>query len=315
MNIPTVLFVDDEAYILEALKRLFIDGDFKVLTAANAEEALDCFQNNEIAVIVTDNQMSGMRGIDLLSKVREISPDTIRILMTGYADLNIAVEAINTGEVFKLIVKPWRHKEFENILQEALNRYSLLHTIKRSDEATLLSIAQTVELKDPYTRGHCDRVARYAMLIAEALGYSDDDKSRIKYGSWLHDCGKIGVPEAILNKTGCPDSGELGVLRKHPVWGADVARQAQLDNMIVNIILHHHERYGGGGYPEGLSGERIPREARIVAVADVFDALTTDRPYRKGFSPQQAFDVLETMKDVQLDAELVEIFKGKFDSP
>jgi putative nucleotidyltransferase with HDIG domain len=309
MNPDTILFVDDEKNILKSVSRLFADKDCHFLTASNSKEALQIISDTNIAVIVTDNMMPGMKGVELLSVVKDISPDTVRILMTGQADLPTAIAAINTGEVFKLVLKPWDNTELIDIVQQARDRYLFTTSLKRTDEATLLSLAQTIELKDPYTRGHCDRVAQYAIAIAEALEFTEEDMVKIKYGCWLHDCGKIGVPESILNKNGPPEPDELKILRKHPGWGADVANQAKLDPVIVNIILYHHEQFGGGGYPRGICGKDIPIEARIVAVADVFDALTTDRPYRKGFSFEKAIAMLDSMKGSHLEAELVDIFK------
>ena len=313
MNPDAVLFVDDEEYVLQAVSRLFDEEEIRLLKAANSQEALNLFTNNSIAVIVSDNLMPGMKGVELLSKVKTISPDTVRILMTGNADLATAIEAINTGEVFKFIVKPWNNDELVAIVLESQKRHQLLKSLKKTDESTLLSLAQTIELKDPYTRGHCDRVAKFALLIADHLSISSEIKSNIKYGSWLHDCGKIGIPEAILNKPGPLDESEIVILHKHPGLGADVALQAKLDVTVINIILYHHEWYGGEGYPKGIAGKEIPLEARIVSVADVFDALTSDRPYRKGFRVDDAFKMIEGMKHIQLDPQLVDIFKEVYE--
>jgi putative two-component system response regulator len=174
-------------------------------------------------------------------------------------------------------------------------------------EGALRSIAQAIELKDPYTRGHCDRVARYALLIAERLGLSEDRKREIKYGSWLHDCGKIGVPEAILNFEGPLTEDQLEVVRNHPRWGAEVARQAGLSETVIAIIFHHHEREDGKGYPAGLRGPAIPLEARIVAAADTVDAVTTDRPYRKGNDPEVARRFLLSLRGKALAPDITDI--------
>ncbi len=303
-----VLFVDDEENILNSIKRLFADNDIRILSAANAQEAVKLLKREDVSVIVTDNLMPGMKGLELLSKVKEISPDTVKILMTAHADLATAIDAINNGEVFRFIVKPWENNVFINIVEDGINRYRVAQSLKKADEATLLSLAQTIELKDPYTRGHCDRVAGYAMMIAESLNLSERTKKEIKHGSWLHDCGKIGVPEEILNYNGRLDEKGYEIIKKHPQWGADVARKAQLSKEVINIILYHHERYDGLGYPSGISGNNIPLEARIVSIADVFDALTTDRPYRKGYNMEKTLSIIESMKGNDLDPELVDTF-------
>ena len=303
-----VLLVDDEANILNALARLFLDRDVRVLRAGNGEEALGIVRREPVAVVVTDNLMPGMRGVELLTRVRDLSPDTVRVLLTGYADLPTAIEAINRGEVFRFHVKPWVDEEIIGTVEEGVRRYRLVRSLRHGDEAALRSIAQTIELKDPYTRGHCDRVAAFAMTIAEALRLPEETRRAIKHGSWLHDCGKIGVPEAILNRPGKLPAADFDVVKKHPGWGAEVARQANLSQEVVNIILYHHERIDGRGYPTGAKGAEIPLEARIVAVADVFDAMSTDRPYAKGYDRAEAMREMGVLRGAALDPQLVDIF-------
>ncbi len=308
MSNDIVLLVDDEKNILNSIERLFSEDDLNILKAGNAEEAMEFVGSENIAVLVSDNQMPGMNGIELLSKVRAASPDIIRILMTAYADLPTAIDAINRGEVFRFIVKPWDDNDFIRTVKEGLDRFRIIRALKRADEATLLSLARTIELKDKYTRGHCDRVAAYAVAIAEALDFPEEKKRDIRHGGWLHDCGKIGIPESILNKPGALDDKEFEIIKKHPAWGADVAKQAQLSEVIVNIILYHHERYDGKGYPSGIRGADIPVEARIVAIADVFDAVTSDRSYRKAYSMEKGMGIILSMKDSSFDPEIVDLF-------
>ena len=305
-----ILFVDDEEYILEIASQIFMESGIEILTARNAAEALDVVRTHEIAVLVSDNHMPGMRGIDLLSRVKALSPETVKILMTGFADLETALEAINRVEVFRFIVKPWENTQLVGLVEDALKRYRLIKSIIRGDENTMRSLVHALELKDPYTRGHSERVARYALLIARHLGLDEDELKAIRYGSWLHDCGKIGVSENILNNEGPLDEADIHIIRNHPLWGADVARKARLSDMIVNIILSHHERYDGKGYPSGLQAEEIPLEARIVSVADIYDALTTERPYRKAYTPELALEMLVSMKKSVLDPKLVECFSS-----
>ncbi len=303
-----VLLVDDEANILNALARLFLDRDVRVLRAGNGEEALGIVRKEPVAVVVSDNLMPGMRGVELLSRVRDLSPDTVRVLLTGYADLPTAIEAINRGEVFRFHVKPWVDEEIVHTVEEGVRRYQVVRSLRDGDEATLRSIAQTIELKDPYTRGHCDRVAAFALNIAEALHLPEGTRRAIRHGSWLHDCGKIGVPEAILNFPGKLSAADFEVVMKHPGWGAEVGRQANLPQEVINIILYHHERFDGRGYPTGAKGTEIPLEARVVAVADVFDAMSTDRPYAKGYDRPEAMRVMGVLRGAALDPQLVDIF-------
>ena len=303
-----ILFVDDETYVLTALKRIFADESVPLFFAGNAQEALACFEHTAPAVVVSDERMPGISGIELLSRIKTLAPDTVRIMLTAHADLPTALAAINSGEVFRFVTKPWDEKELLTTVREAVARHRLLRSLRSGNEATIRSLAQAVELKDPYTRGHCDRVAGYALGLAASLGLSDDRQREIRFGSWLHDCGKIGVPEEILNHPGSLDEKATDLIRRHPEWGAEVARQAGLSTGIVNIILYHHEHFDGQGYPQGLSGADIPLEARIVTVADVYDAITTERPYNPAHSRDEAFAILVRLAGSVLDPKLVNLF-------
>jgi len=183
-----------------------------------------------------------------------------------------------------------------------------MRSLRRADEYSLYSLAQTIELKDPYTKGHCDRVAKYAVALSEAMGLEEEIKGHIKHGSWLHDCGKIGVPEAILNDTGALTDDQMAIVKKHPCWGAEVARLAHLPEAVTNIILYHHERYDGQGYPTGLKGSEIPIEARIVNVADIYDALTSDRSYRGQMTQEEAMEIMKGNKGTYSDPCIIEAF-------
>jgi putative nucleotidyltransferase with HDIG domain len=304
----TILFVDDEDYVLNAVARVFIGSTWRILRAASAEEALHIIGKEEIAVLVSDNLMPGIKGVDLLSRVKTISPDTVKILMTGHADMPTAIEAINKGEVFRFVEKPWDNNVLINTVTEGIERHRLLRSLRKNDEAVTRSLAQTIELKDHCTRGHCDRVAKYALLLAKTLGVSSEMQKGIVYGSWLHDCGKIGVSEAILNNPSCLSEEEWLTVKQHPAWGAEVARQAELSPIVINIIQHHHERWDGQGYPSGVAGREIPLEARIVTIADVFDALTSDRPYRKALTQVESRKIMTGIAGTMLDPELTEIF-------
>jgi response regulator RpfG family c-di-GMP phosphodiesterase len=305
----TVLFVDDEQSIRNSIERMYLErDDVRLLFAASGQEGLDILEREEVWVVVSDYLMPGMHGIEFLSRARSLRPETVRIMMTAYAELSIAIEAINKSEAYRFITKPWNNNELEDTVDEALARYELVQTLKNADESVCLSLAQTVELKDPYTKGHCDRVADFAVSLARAAGLNERVIDDIKHGSWLHDCGKIGVPERVLNNTGQLSENDIETVRQHPRWGSEVARQAHMSDTVINIILYHHERYFGGGYPTGLTGEHIPIEARIVALADVFDALYSDRPYRKAYGFDQAIEIMHEMTETHFDPRLMKLF-------
>jgi response regulator RpfG family c-di-GMP phosphodiesterase len=308
--VRTVLFVDDELSIRNAIERMYLErDDVRCLFAASGQEGLDILGREDVWVVVSDYLMPGMRGIEFLAKVKGIRPDTIRIMMTAYADLSIAIDAINRSEAYRFVTKPWNNKELMDIVDEALMRYQLIQSLGGTeDETVYLSLAQAVELKDPYTKGHCDRVARYAVALAQAAGLRDGMINDIKHGSWLHDCGKIGVPEGVLNCPGRLSEDDLETVQQHPRWGSEVARQARMSDTVINIILYHHERFDGKGYPSGLEAGQIPIEARIVAIADVFDALYSDRPYRKAYDFGRVIEIMHDMTEEYFDPKLIELF-------
>jgi putative two-component system response regulator len=303
-----VLILDDEENVLRSLRRLLVDDGFEVRTCTRGSEAIEALKGGETSVIVSDNLMPGMKGVDFLERAKEISPDSVRIMLTGHTDMQTAMDAINRGAVYKLITKPWDDDTLRRVVRDSVSRYQIISSLKKADEYSLRSLAQTIELKDHYTKGHCDRVAEYALAIAGAMGLEEGVTKDIEHGSWLHDCGKIGVPETILNHHGRLSEKQMALLKKHPCWGADVARLAHLPQGIINVILYHHERYDGLGYPEGLAGEEIPLEARIVNVADIYDALTSKRPYRPPMTHEKAVEILKQNRGASSDPHIVDIF-------
>lgn len=306
----TVLFVDDESSIRNAIERMYLErDDVRCLFAPSGKDALTILDNDDVWVVVSDYLMPEMRGVELLAKVKMKKPNVVRIMMTAYADLTIAIDAINKSEAYRFVTKPWNNQELMAIVDEALMRYELVKSLGSQDESLYLSLAQTVELKDHYTKGHCDRVAQYATKLAQAVGLPENFVNDIKHGSWLHDCGKIGIPEVLLNFPGRLAENDMETVMQHPRWGSEVARQANMSETVVNIILYHHEQFTGGGYPEKLSGETIPLEARIVAIADVFDALYSDRPYRPAYSFEKVTQIMEEMGETYFDPDLIEKFK------
>jgi putative two-component system response regulator len=306
----TVLFVDDDRSVLHYTCAIFENKGLTVLTADCALDALAIVGEQSVAVVVSDNEMPGMRGVELLTKIKDLSPHTVKIMMTGSADLATALAAINSGEVFRFVLKPWKKAEMLRAVKDGIHRYRVLQSIKSEDEFILHSLAQTIELKDASTKGHCDRVATLALQLAEALGLSREAQHEIRFGSWLHDCGKIGVPEAILNAQRGLTEEEFKIIMKHPEWGCDVVRKANLSRTVQEIVLYHHERYDGTGYPRGLKGDNIPLEAQIVSAADICDALTMNRPYRAGLGSEELVAILSGMRGKNLSPKIVDTLFG-----
>jgi len=303
-----VLFVDADESILNSLKTLFAAEDVTVYLARNAKEALRLMGSSEIALLISGNRMSDMSGIELLTVVKRIYPETVKILIADNDDVPPSFEEAGFDDLFCLVLRPWDNEALIHIVRDGLEFYRLAISLREGDEATLLSLAQTIELKDQHTAGHCARVASYALMIADQLGLPEETKQQIKYGSWLHDCGKISVPDTVLNFPGKLSDAEFSTIKKHSLWGAMLARQARLSQTVINIILYHHECFDGAGYPHGLRGNNIPLEARIVAIADIFDAITSKRPYREPSQWDQAINLMDALGGVDLDPELMTIF-------
>jgi putative nucleotidyltransferase with HDIG domain len=311
MGMRTVLFVDDDESVLSAIQKLFSDDAFmRIFVASNGAEALEIVRREDVWLVVSDQDMPGISGIELLGRIRHISPTTGRILMTDHADLKTAIDAINTIEAFRYIIKPWDNDELKSNVHDGLDHAEVVRRLAHCEEGAISSIAQAIELKDAYTRGHCDRVAEYASTLGMRYGLPEERIVYVKYGGWLHDCGKIGVPGSVLNFPGRLDESSLKIIHKHPRWGAEVARQAGLSTNVVNMILYHHEKFDGSGYPFGLKGEEIPLEARIVTIADVFDCLRTRRPYRSAFASDQVWRIMGEMSEDFFDPDLMKHFQA-----
>ncbi|MDD2582290.1 MAG: response regulator, partial [Desulfuromonadaceae bacterium] len=309
LGMRSVLFVDDELSILHEIQQLFSDDAvMRLLLASSGEEALEIIRKEDVWLVVSDSHMPGISGIDLLERIRHISPTTGRILMSAHADFKTAIDAINISEAFRIIIKPWDNNELKSIVHEGLERSEVVRELAHCEEGAINSIAQAIELKDPYTRGHCDRVAEYAATLAMRIGLPEERVVYVKHGGWLHDCGKIGVPGSVLNFPGELDEPSLNIIHRHPLWGAEIARQASLPTEVVKMILYHHEKFDGSGYPYGLKGKEITLEARIVTIADVFDCLRTRRPYRAACTSDQIREIMMEMSETFFDPHLMELF-------
>lgn len=336
--IKSILFVDDEENILRSLKRALIDEDYNCFFAYSAKEGLEIIKNNQIDVVISDMRMPEMDGIAFLKQVEMLYPDTVKIIQSGQADMYQLINVINNIDVFNFVLKPWDvenslkplikkafqhadlikanrdlNKQLENQLKELEIKHFRLQKVTSSLEdsnSIIMTIANVVEAKDVVTNGHVNRVAYWAQKLGERLSFSHDEMEILNKGAMLHDIGKIGVPDLILNKPGSLTKEEFDIMKEHTIIGENIIKSLKSFNDIKTIIRHHHEKLDGSGYPDGLKAERIDVYTRIVAIVDIYDALTMDRPYRKAMTNEQAFVILEG--DAQkglLDAELVGILK------
>lgn len=320
----TCLVVDDEPRLRHALSRLMQGDGFTCFEAGSGNEALAILEREQVALLLSDMRMPGMSGSELLREVRVHYPDVAFVLITAVAEVEVAVECLSAGAM-DYITKPFVFEEVRARAEQALEKRQLVRENRDYQEqleervreqaerlehlflAGVQSLAAALELKDPYTRGHSVRVSQYSAAIARMLGMGDDVVGNIELGGQLHDIGKIGVREDVLNKAGPLTRDEYEHIMTHPLLGWHILHPLLSDNPVVlNVVRSHHERMDGTGVPDRLSGSDIPREARIVSVADAFDAMMSKRPYRQGLSYRAALTELRRTAQSQFDAEVVD---------
>ena len=349
MSPQRVLFVDDESNILKAIQRLLRAEPIEVLTAQRPEEALALLDRTDVQLVVSDHRMPGMSGADLLSIVRERHPEIVRVMMTGYTHMDVAVEAINRGEIYRLITKPWNDDELRLTLKQALDHYTLKQEVQRLNHVTrqqnfklqdmnknletkvrqrtrqldaknlelrtayiqtIRALAEAIDAKDAYTRGHSERVAVYASRIAGEMKLDKQLIERVYFSGLLHDVGKIGIPDAIITKPAPLDPEERETIKAHPEIGAKILEPVAFLKEIVPCVRHHHEWFDGSdrGYPDRLIASAIPLPSRVILVADTVEAMTSDRPYRKALSIDTVVSELDKYSGSQFDPVAVNAF-------
>lgn len=350
-----ILFVDDEENILRALRRLFTEEDCEVFIATSGTEALRLLEDHhDIGVIVSDQRMPGMSGVDFLEKTKDLLPLSVRILLTGYADIHAVVEAINRGGAFRYITKPWNDEELVQTIKEAAGRYALVKENLRLTEiirkqnkelkkwsselelmvqeqtedlqksydlqkklnkrlqsnfkSTIMAFSGLLELRDQRMRSHAGNVADLARRVAKTLDVPAEERETVVIAALLHDIGKIGIPDLMLQKTVTSMSPEeLQEYAKHSVRG-----QAAIDSIedlrkAGVLIRHHHERYDGTGFPDGLRAEAIPIGARIIAIADFIDKELRNVAGEDG--ADQILNMIKEERGKGFDPKLISLFE------
>jgi putative two-component system response regulator len=316
-----IMIVDDEPANLRLLERLF-RRDHNVVTASSGEEALRLLEQHDVALLITDQRMPGMTGIELLKRTAEFRPHTVRIILTGYTDVTALVEAINCGQVYKYVTKPWSNEELRLTVGRALEHYEvgksrhelalanerLVSRLKEMTRGFVRAIADALEAKDDYILGHARRVRGYAAATGRLMGLDEAQLEQLTLAGFLHDIGKIGTPDHILLKPGALTGEERAQMQLHSRRGARMLTDVVDMDEVAGAVLHHHEHYDGTGYPDGLRGEQIPLLSRIILVADAYDAITSPRPFREACSHEVAIEQLEQGAGGRFDPEVVSAF-------
>ena len=315
-NEHTILIVDDEINNLQLLKRTF-RGKYKILTASNGLEGLETLKSNinDISLIVSDHKMPIMEGTQFLEEANNIAPDVIKILLTGFSDIEIITDAVNKCSLFQYILKPFNPDELQEVVKSGIDKFDLvssksliLKDLKELFYKTIKSIASALDAKDPYTHGHSMRVTLYSIMLAKALNAPESELEKIETAGLLHDIGKIAIPESILCKAGHLTDDEFVIMKTHPINSEKLIASIKKLHEVSPGVKHHHERWDGRGYPDKLAGEDIPFAARVIAIADTYDAMTSTRSYRKALDHDIAIEEIRKCAGGQFDPVMAEKF-------
>jgi len=296
------LVADDQAANRELLEELLTAQGCKVIAVPDGAAAVEQLTRTQVDLVLLDVMMPHLNGFEVCKKIKN-DPDTYLIpviMITALSDKQDRLEGIKVG-ADDFLTRPVDRTELLARVRSLLKLKQRTDELERA-ESVLFSLARSIEGKDPCTHGHCERLAEYSARLGEQLELSEDQITALRRGGVVHDVGKIAVPDAILLKPGRLTPGEWTIIREHSVVGERICAPLKSFRFVLPIIRHHHEKLDGSGYPDGLRGDAIPVTARVLQIVDVYDALTTDRPYKKAFS---VTDALQTMKE--------EVAKGWWD--
>ena len=341
----TILIVDDETMITSTLSTLIkMVMKHTVKTFNNPIEALESEEllDKQVDLIISDFLMPGMNGLEFLKNAKDKSPDTVMVMLTGYADKENAIRSINEVGLYYYLEKPWDNSALLRVIENGLEKKDLSDNLKQkyieleasnqeisrlyrllqndyqqevdSVKNLIVSMANIIEAKDRYTDGHTRRVGNISRLIGKVMGLDKERLDNLEIAGFIHDIGKVGVPETILNKPDKLSADEYDVMKRHSVMGENICKPLNCLQSCLDPIRHHHEKMDGSGYPDGLKGEQLTIEARIIAVADIFDALHSDRPYRDRLPLENVKEIIaEEVEMGRLDPEVVSILFNLID--
>ncbi len=326
-----ILIADDETEIRVVLSDL-LGAAYRCVTVESAEEALAELRARSYDLVISDIMMGGMSGLEMVPHVRALTPETVVIVISGAQTVESAIDALRVG-AFDYVMKPFDLHHVEAAVRRALEHRSLLeekrryesylsemieqrtteldralHSLEDAYRTTLKALTAALETRDQETHGHSERVVSFSLRLGRELGLSRKQLRALEFGSLLHDIGKIGVPDAILRKPASLTNDEWLKMREHPVHGKRILGGIEFLEGAARVVAEHHEKWDGSGYPLGLRGQDIDLNARIFAVADAFDAITSDRVYRTGRSYEAAAAELDEHAGIQFDPEVVGAF-------
>jgi len=322
-----ILLVDDEERILQTYSLLLEDLGYYVKTASQPEGALRLVNQDKFDLAFIDQFLGATTGLQLIQEMSKIDPELYYVIITANGSTGLAVESLKKG-ASDFITKPFfvadllksiehinKKKELDKEKKKVLLTLETKVSEKTEDMKktyleVLSSLAQAIEKRDHGTYGHCRRVSYYSSLIAIALELKENEKNELKVASMLHDIGKIGISDIILGKQGPLTKAEMLTVRSHPQKGVEILKPLKQFKSILPTILHHHENYDGSGYPYGLSEKNIPLSARVIAVADTYDAILSNRPYRSASNHNEAVNELIKHAGKQFDPNIVRAFIG-----
>ena len=316
MNRETLLVVEDNHALREGLREMLGMEGFTVLTASNGREALDSMMALTPDLILSDIAMPEMDGLAFLQEVRN-RPEWVTIpfvFLTARGEKEDVLTGKDLGAEDYLI-KPLTRDELVTAVRSRLSRSRQLQMVQlqQSYETSLTVLANSIEVRDQYTRGHVERVTFYALTLAEQLGWQESQMEQLRFGAILHDIGKVHISEDILRKKEPLEDEEWEEIRKHPATGAEMIKDIPFLIPAIPVVRFHHERWDGKGYPYGLVSDEIPLVARIVSVADGFDAMTTSRPYHPALSIDEAYEEIMRKSGTQFDPAVVAAFQKAWD--
>jgi len=288
----TILVVDDYAPNLRGLALLLEHADYTVLSATNGRDALAIVSRDRPDLVLLDVMMPGISGLEVCGELKRNTETRLTpvVLISGAQDRQARLDGLDAG-ADDFLNKPVDPEELQTRVRSLMRLKRLTNDLE-SAESLFLTLGRIVEARDPCTEGHCERLTDYATALGRQLQLDQDDLAALQRGAFLHDVGKIAIPDRVLLKKGKLTRTEYALMKRHPAIGDELCRTVRSFDAVRPIVRHHHERLDGRGYPDGLAGDAIPLLAQIVSVVDVFDALTSDRPYRKALATATAFQMM-----------------------